>query len=294
MSSNLAVVNFSVGGTLVVSGQISLAKDIKSISSASFLGVSTSTLEVTETSTFNNYLPTSNQTPSNNSQLTTKIFVDSADSVLNTRITDTDSAQRTYIDLQDSTLNTRITDTDSAQRSYIDTQNNTLNSRITDTDLAQRSYIDTQDSTLNGRITSVDASRKTYIDDKITTLNSLMRTPAITISKSYAFSTDPSYNDATLPTLLIGQNQCIRYTSYTEGGSAPASLYLPDPPTCSGQIVIIYNDNPDEPSNLKIYGNSKENSTVFNNSGTMPTYLVPQRFGKIMLVSDGKFWLQII
>ena len=73
-----------------------------------------------------------------------------------------------------------------------------------------------------------------------------------------------------------------------------ASIYLPDPPTCSGQIVYIYNDNVDNPSNLRIYGNSKDESTVINNSNVFPSYIVPQAFAKIMLISDGKWWLQII
>jgi hypothetical protein len=105
-------------------------------------GVTTTTLNVTGTSTFTK-LPTSSQTPTLDSQLTTKIYVDTADGVVNKRITDTDADQRIYIDASYGTLNTRITDTDSAQRTYIDASYGTLNTRITDTDAAQRIYIDT-------------------------------------------------------------------------------------------------------------------------------------------------------
>jgi hypothetical protein len=142
MSSNLAVINFTVGGTLVVSGKTTLVETVLSSSSVDIQGLTTTTLNVTGTSTFTK-LPTSSQTPTLDSQLTTKIYVDTADGVVNKRITDTDADQRIYIDASYGTLNTRITDTDSAQRTYIDASYGTLNTRITDTDAAQRIYIDT-------------------------------------------------------------------------------------------------------------------------------------------------------
>ena len=138
MSSNLAVVNFAVGGTLVVSGNVTLSQAINSTNNATFLG-----LTVTGASTFNNSLPTSSQTPLNNDQLTTKVYVDDADFVLNSRITSMDSAQKTYIDDADFVLNSRITTMDSAQKTYIDSADTTLNDRITTTDSAQKTYIDT-------------------------------------------------------------------------------------------------------------------------------------------------------
>jgi hypothetical protein len=143
MSSNLAVVNFAVGGGLTVSGKTTLSETILSSSTASFQGISTTSLTATGTSTFNGSLPTSTQNPTLDSQLTTKIYVDTADSVINKRITDTDDLQRIYIDGSYNALNTRITDTDELQRTYIDASYNTLNTRITDTDAAQRIYIDT-------------------------------------------------------------------------------------------------------------------------------------------------------
>jgi hypothetical protein len=164
MSSNLSVINFAVGGTLTISGMTTLAETILSSSTASFQGVSTTSLTTTGTSTFNNSLPTSSQIPTLDNQLTTKVYVDIADTTLNTRITDTDSAQRTYLDTQDTALGKRITDTDATQKTYIDEQYTTLNTRITDTDSAQRTYLDTQDTALGKRITDTDAAQRTYID----------------------------------------------------------------------------------------------------------------------------------
>jgi hypothetical protein len=162
MSSNLAVINFTVGGTLTVSGKITLSETVLSSSSVDVQGLSTTSLDVTGTSTFDGSLPTSSKTPTLDSQLTTKIYVDTADSVVNKRITDTDANQRIYIDGSLNTLNTRITDTDSAQKIYIDASYNTLNTRITNTDADQKTYIDTQDTALGERITD----QRTYIDNQ--------------------------------------------------------------------------------------------------------------------------------
>jgi hypothetical protein len=162
--SNLAVVNFAVGGTLVISGKSTLAETILSSSTASFQGLSTTSLNTTGTSTFNNSLPTSTQTPTLNSQLTTKTYVDTADTTLNTRITDTDSAQRTYLDNQDTALGKRITDNNTSVRLYIDASYNELNTRVTNTDSDQKKYIDTQDSALGKRITDTDSAQRLYID----------------------------------------------------------------------------------------------------------------------------------
>jgi hypothetical protein len=159
MSSNLSVINFAVGGTLTVSGKITLGETVLSSSSVDIQGLSTTSLNVTGNSTFTK-LPTSTQTPTLDSQLTTKIYVDTADGIVNKRITDTDSDQKLYIDGSYNALNERITDTDSAQKTYIDASYNTLNTRITDTDADQRTYIDTQDTALGERITA----QRTYID----------------------------------------------------------------------------------------------------------------------------------
>jgi hypothetical protein len=143
MSSNLAVINFTVGGTLVVSGKTTLVETVLSSSSVDIQGLTTTTLNVTGTSTFTK-LPTSSQTPTLDSQLTTKIYVDTADGVVNKRITDTDADQRIYIDASYNALNKRITDTDADQKIYIDASYNALNKRITDTDADQKTYIDNQ------------------------------------------------------------------------------------------------------------------------------------------------------
>ena len=99
MMSNLAVINFSTGGTLVVSGRTTLGSPLLSNSTASFQGITSTNLTITGTSTFNNFLPTSILTPTSNSQLTTKIYVDAADSVLNTRITDTTTSTISTVEL---------------------------------------------------------------------------------------------------------------------------------------------------------------------------------------------------
>jgi hypothetical protein len=121
MSSNLAVINFAVGGTLTVSGKITSAETVLSSSSIDIQGLTTTTLNTTGTSTFTS-LPTSSQTPTLDNQLTTKVYVDTADTTLNTRITDTDALHRTYIDDADVVLNNRITKTDTDQKTYIDNQ----------------------------------------------------------------------------------------------------------------------------------------------------------------------------
>jgi hypothetical protein len=90
--SNLSVVNFTVGGTLTISGKTTLAETVLSSSTASFQGLSTTSLTATGASTFNNSLPTSTLTPTLDSEFTTKVYVDTADTTLDTRITDTDSA----------------------------------------------------------------------------------------------------------------------------------------------------------------------------------------------------------
>jgi hypothetical protein len=133
MSSNLAVINFAVGGTLTVSGKIALTETVLSSSTASFQGLSTTSLTTTGTSTINGSLPTSTQTPTLDSHLTTKIYVDTTDGVVNKRITDTDPDQGIYIDASYNALNKRITDTEADQKIHIDTQGIALNKRITDT-----------------------------------------------------------------------------------------------------------------------------------------------------------------
>jgi hypothetical protein len=148
-----------VGGTLTVSGKITLGETVLSSSSMDIQGLTTTSLNVTGNSTFTK-LPTSTQTPTLDSQLTTKIYVDTADGIVNKRITDTDSDQKLYIDGSYNALNERITNTDSAQKTYIDASYNTLNTRITDTDADQKTYIDTQDTALGERITA----QRTYID----------------------------------------------------------------------------------------------------------------------------------
>ena len=140
MSANIAVINFSAGGTLTVSGKTTLGSELLSMNSGSFQGLSTTSLATSGATTFN-ALPTSTMTPTSNSQLTTKVYVD-----------------------------TQITTTDLARKSYVDASMGVLNSLIASTDAARKSYVDASMGVLNTRITSVDANRKTYIDNAITAL----------------------------------------------------------------------------------------------------------------------------
>ena len=160
MSSNLAVINFAVGGTLTISGKTTLGEELSSTNIASFQGLNTTTLSVSQASTFNSSLPTSTQTPTIDSQLTTKVYVDNQDTVLNTRITDLEI----YTDNTIDSTNDLIYETDGAQKTYIDEQNTILDTRITDTDALQRIYIDEQNTILDTRITDTDALQKIYID----------------------------------------------------------------------------------------------------------------------------------
>ena len=148
MSANLAVINFAVGGTLTVSGNITLSNPISSISSANFYGLSTTTLAVSGNSTFNGALPTSTQTPTNNIQLTTKVYVD-------TQITNTDSTRKSYIDIADNSLNLLIVSTDATRKSYVDVADNSLNLLIASTDAARKIYVDNSFNSLYTHFTTL-------------------------------------------------------------------------------------------------------------------------------------------
>jgi hypothetical protein len=212
MSSNLAVVNFSVGGTLSISGKTTLVETVLSSSTASFQGLSTTSLNTTGTSTFNGSLPTSTQTPTLDSQLTTKIYVDTADTTLNTRITNIDASQRTYIDTQDTALDTRITDTDSIQKTYIDDA----------------------DTVLDNRITTVDNLRKTYVDDADNALDTKIKTYG---KKGYYIQ----YGNKVYLESDMGFSQFIELRPST-GQFSFYTTFLPNPTTCAGQIVYIWNN----------------------------------------------------
>jgi hypothetical protein len=244
MSSNLAVINFTVGGTLSISGKTTLAESVLSSSSVDIQGLTTTSLNTTGTSTFTK-LPTSTQTPTLDSQLTTKTYVDTADGIVNKRITDTDADQRTYIDASLNTLNTRITDTDSAQKTYIDASYNTLNTRITDTDADQKTYIDTQDTALGKRITD----QRTYIDGSYNTLNTRITETAnsirpnrnYTISRNGEFFSSKPFNT---DQFQFGASTYIQCENNVDG--SPYSIIFDDPRICGGLIIYIWNNSSKE------------------------------------------------
>jgi hypothetical protein len=71
--SNLAVINFTVGGTLTISGKVSFSESLISTSSAQFQSLSTVNL------------PTCNEVPTENNQLTNKLFIDNEIEIINAR-----------------------------------------------------------------------------------------------------------------------------------------------------------------------------------------------------------------
>ena len=212
MSSNLAVINFSVGGTLTVSGKITLGETVLSSSSVDIQGLTTTTLNVTGISSFNNSLPTSSQTPTLDNQLTTKVYVDTAEGVVNKRITDTDALQRTYIDDADTVLDNHITSVDNLRKTYVDDA----------------------DTILNNRITSVDNSRKTYVDDADNVLDTKIKTYG---KKGYYIQ----YGGKVYLESDLGFSQFIELRPST-GQFSFYTTFLPNPTTCAGQIVYIWNN----------------------------------------------------
>jgi hypothetical protein len=130
MSSNLAVINFAVGATLITTGKTTLADTLLCSSSASFQGLSATDLDATGESTFNTSLPKSIKTPTLDAELTTKIYVDNADTNLDKRITDND--------LSYNELNNCVSTNDTDVRFCIDASYNKLNDRITSTDSDQK------------------------------------------------------------------------------------------------------------------------------------------------------------
>jgi uncharacterized FlaG/YvyC family protein len=154
MSSNLAVINFAIGETLTTTGKTTLADTLLSSSSASFQGLSTTDLDATGKSTFNTSLPKSIKTPTLDAELTTKTYVDNAETNLDKRITDNDTAVKHYTDLLYNELNDRVSTNDTDVRFYIDASYNELNDRVSTNDTNVRFYIDASYNELNDRITS--------------------------------------------------------------------------------------------------------------------------------------------
>jgi hypothetical protein len=230
MSSNLAVINFTVGGTLAVSGTTTLAQPVLSSSFANFQGLSTTSLNTTGASTFNN-LSTSTQFPTSNNQLTTKIYVDTADNTISTRIMNIDADQRTYIDGSYNTLNTRITDTDSAQKSYIDQQDTTLDSRTTNVDASRKTYIDNADTALGTRITDIGIKPLFYVHQNTSNTQTVPNNTMTKVSFSGIL-----YN--VLSKYIAGESI---FTGFSYGGfyQMNASVCLPN--ITSGYIATFKN-----------------------------------------------------
>jgi hypothetical protein len=177
MSSNLAVSNFAVSGTLVVTGKITLSETVTSSSSSSFVDSSTTNL------------PTCDKVPSSNTQLTNKLFVDNKIATVNSTITSTDNSRKTYIDNADGVLNTRITSTDAEQKIYIDNADAVLNTRITTTDADQKTYIDEAIRLQSLKFVSGDIIQAKALSSRSSSLtNSTINSTVVTEIFSYNFT----------------------------------------------------------------------------------------------------------
>jgi hypothetical protein len=223
-----------VGGTLSISGKTTLAESVLSSSSVDIQGLTTTSLNTTGTSTFTS-LPTSSQTPTLDNQLTTKIYVDTAD-----------SAQKTYIDEQDT---------------------------------VQKTYIDDADTVLDNRITSVDNSRKTYIDDADLVLDAKIETYG---KKGYYIQ----YGGKVYLENDLGFSQFIELRPST-GQFSFYTTFLPNPTTCAGQIVFIYN-NTNEDQGVDQTG---DNLFIRNIENRVSIFIKSKIIE--MFVSSGNNWLNL-
>jgi hypothetical protein len=205
MSSNLSVINFAVGGTLTTTGKTTLGDTLLSSSSASFQGLSTTNLIVSGTSTFNNSLPTSIQNPTLDAELTTKIYVDNADTNLDKRITDNDTAVRIYIDLSYNELNNRVSINDTDVRNYIDLSYNELNKKITDTN------------------------------------NSIRPNRNYTIKHNADFYTSRLSSSQFIDFFQLGSSTYIECQN--NSSDSPYTLTLDDPKICGGLMVYVWNNS---------------------------------------------------
>ena len=232
MAANLAITNFAVGGTLTVSGNVTLSSHVSSINSANFFGLTTTTLEVSAGSTFNGALPTSTQTPSRDIDFTTKVYVDSqisntdylrknyvdaAHIILKNLISSTDATRKTYVDDADTVLKNLISSTDATRKTYVDNADNALSALITSTDATRKTYVDNADKALSALITSTDATQKTYIDDGDATLSALI-TNTDNSRKTYIDTLLNSTGRTLQTKYLSSQNSYLIGTPAAQGG----------------------------------------------------------------------------
>jgi hypothetical protein len=194
-------------------------------------GLSTTNLIVLGTSTFNNSLPTSIQNPTLDAELTTKIYVDNADTNLDKRITDNDTAVRIYIDGSYNTLNTRITNVDTSRKTYIDEADTALDLRITNVDASRKTYIDNADTALRNSITNIGIKPLFYVHQNSNNTQTIPNNAMTKVSYSAVL-----YN--VLNKYLNGESN---FSGFSYGGfyQMNASVCLPN--ITSGYIAIFKN-----------------------------------------------------
>jgi hypothetical protein len=138
MSSNLAVVNFTVGGTLVVSGKITLAETVLTSSSMDIQGLTTTTINITGKTTLKDTL-TSTSTGSFQGLSTTTLNATSTGSFQGLSTTNLNATGLSTFNssLPTSTLKPTL-DNDFTTKIYVDTADST-----------NKTYIDTNVSPIN-------------------------------------------------------------------------------------------------------------------------------------------------
>jgi hypothetical protein len=138
MSSNLAVVNFTVGGSLTVSGKITLAETVLSSSSVDIQGLTTTTINITGKTTLKDTL-TSTSTGSFQGLSTTTLNATSTGSFQGLSTTNLNATGLSTFNssLPTSTLKPTL-DNDFTTKIYVDTADST-----------NKTYIDTNVSPIN-------------------------------------------------------------------------------------------------------------------------------------------------
>jgi hypothetical protein len=110
--------------------------------------------------------------PTAAAHLTTKTYVDTQDSALDTRLDalEVSPVTKTYVDTQDSALDTRLDalEVSPVTKTYVDTQDSALDTRLDALEVSPvtKTYVDTQDSALDTRLDALEVSpvTKTYVD----------------------------------------------------------------------------------------------------------------------------------
>jgi hypothetical protein len=177
MSNNLAVINFSAGGSLTVSGKTTLGDALLSSNSGNFQGLITTQLNVTDIldgqtakfinldcdiltvydgAYFFNDTPSCSIAPTRLSSLTNKNYVDK-------KATDIYS----FIDASYNQLNTIISTNDTNIKDHLDASYNVLNNLISTNDTNINDHLDASYNELNTTISDTNTLLRTDISNNI-------------------------------------------------------------------------------------------------------------------------------